>query len=140
MKRKQSSRNKLRSSSSEIGPDDGVDPRLFFRKKSESKSNRKALQLCGEVARTLSQVLAWELGDDLLSLLTVESVVPAPDSSRLLVTVSLPTAGGMAELDRVWQQLHLATGRLRVEIATAVQRRRVPELSFRVGIREEGSP
>ena len=61
--------------------------------------NRKALQLCGEVGRTLSQVLAWESGDDLLRDVVVDSVTPAPDSSRLLVIVYSPK--GIGELGLV---------------------------------------
>src|SRR5260370_16542700 len=87
MKFKKPSRKQLQVFGEEIDADDGADPRTFFSKSSRKKSNRKALQLCGEVARTLNQVLAWESGEALLRDLIVESVVPAPDSSHLLVTV-----------------------------------------------------
>ena len=52
--------------------------------------NRKALQLCAQVAQTLGVVLAGECGEDLLRELFVTSVVPAPDSSRLLVMIAGP--------------------------------------------------
>jgi len=140
MKRKQPSRKDLLSSCGEIGPDDGVDPRVFFRKASEKKVNRKALQLCGEVARTLGHALAWELGDDLLGQLQVEGVVPAPDSSRLLVTVSMEGAPDTDPPNKVLQRLRQATGRLRAEVATAIHRRRVPDLAFRLELRKEVDP
>ncbi|HZU39369.1 MAG TPA: ribosome-binding factor A [Gemmataceae bacterium] len=139
MKRKKISRRAIRSCADDIGPEDGLDPRLFFRKRSEKKIDRKVLQLCGEVSRTLSQVLAWELGDNVLSQVRIESVVPAPDSSRLLVAVSLPAAG-TSNPERVLQRLHQLTGRLRSEIAAAVARRRVPELAFQVTLRAEEGP
>ena len=88
MKSRKPSRRQILSSCHEIGPDDGVDPRTFFRDPARPKTNRKALQLCGQVARTLQAVLAGETGDDLLRELQVESVVPAPTSARLLVTLT----------------------------------------------------
>jgi ribosome-binding factor A len=137
MKRKQPSRKDFLSSCSEVGPEDGADPRIYFRKRSETKLNRKALQLCSEVARVLSYVLAWELGDELLSSLCVESVVPAPDSSRLLVTVSVAAPPDANLIEEVLARLRQITGRLRAEVATAIHRRRVPELTFCAVARKE---
>ena len=137
MKRQKPSRKDLLYACDEIRPDDGVDPRYFFRERSEKKPNRKALQLCGEVARTLGHALAWEVGDDLLRQLQVESVIPAPDSARLLVTVSLAAAPGTLLPEQIIERLQRATGKLRAEVAAAIYRRRVPELAFRVGLRKE---
>jgi ribosome-binding factor A len=137
MKRKKPSRKDLLSACDEIRSDDGVDPRYFFRERSEKKPNRKTLQLCGEVARTLGYALAWEVGDDLLRQLQVESVIPAPDSSRLLVTVSLCAALTTLLPEQLLERLQRVTGKLRAEIAAAIHRRRVPELTFRVGLRKE---
>src|SRR5436190_2227200 len=108
MKAKKPSRRQILSSCNQPGPEDGADPRTFFRKPSRRGLNRKALQLCGQVAQTLSAVLAWESGDDLLSDLTVESVEPAPDSTRVLVSVST----GGAEPEAVLAALHRVSGRL----------------------------
>src|SRR6516162_7232294 len=80
------SRRTLLSSCAELGAEDGRDPRLDRRDGSGKVGNRKALQLCSQVARTLMGVLA-ECGDDVLRDLVIESVTPAPNSSRLLVTV-----------------------------------------------------
>ena len=140
MKPKKPSRKQILSSCNEIGPDDGVDPRTFFRDPSRRRTNRKALQLCAQVARTLGEVLAWESGDDLLRDLTVESVQPAPDSSRLLVTVRLHAAPGTVPADRVLEHLNRAQGKLRAEVAAAIHRKRVPELTFRVATRGEVGP
>ena len=138
MKIKRPSQNDLLSSCDEIRPDDGVDPRTFFRKSGRQRTNRKALQLCGQIAQTLSAVLAWESGDELLQCLMIESVEPAPDSTRVLVTVSVP-AGGV-DAGAVLERLHRAAGRFRSEIAAAVHRKRVPELVFRVARRGEVTP
>lgn len=53
-------------------------PKLDFRTGSFKATNRKALQLCREVARTLGHALAWEMGDEVLSGLDVVAVDPAP--------------------------------------------------------------
>jgi ribosome-binding factor A len=139
MKFKKPSRKQLRAFSEEIAADDGADPRTFFGKSSRKKSNRKALQLCGEVARTLSQVLAWESGEAILRDLMVESVVPAPDSSHLLVTVYVPPGVEAAAAGKILERLRGASGRLRSEIATSIHRRRVPLLSFRMAGKGVGS-
>jgi ribosome-binding factor A len=129
MKRKHISRKELLSSCSETGPEDGSDPRLFFRNDSGRQASRKTLQLCAHTAQVVGQILAWETDDDLLSELVIVSVVPAPSSSRLLVTFSAASdADDAAILERLQRQV----ARLRTELGLSVQRRRVPELSFRV--------
>jgi hypothetical protein len=130
------------SACNDLDPDDGVDPRTESRSSWDAGRdrvpNRKALQLCGQVARTLAGVFG-ECGDPVLRDLLVESVVPAPNSSRLLVTVSLPSQVlGMTEeasadrVRRVNEHLERAHGLLRAEAATAIHRRRTPDLLFRV--------
>jgi ribosome-binding factor A len=94
--------------------------------------NRKALQLCGQVERTLASVLAGECGDDVLRDLVVESVVPAPNASRVLVTVYLAPHAPVLDAHQVYEHLERARGRLRREVAAAITRRRVPDLLFRV--------
>jgi ribosome-binding factor A len=122
------SRNDLLASCSQPGPDDGRDPRLDRREGSGKVPNRKALQLCAQVARTLASVFA-ECADDVLRDLVVESVVPAPNASRLLVSVApaiAVEAGGVAE------RLQQARGKLRGEVTAAINRRRMPDLVFHV--------
>jgi ribosome-binding factor A len=126
------SRKNLLVGCAETGPDDGLDPRYDRPEPTTKVTNRKALQLCGQVADTLALVLAGETGDDALRHLVVESVVPAPNTSRLLVTVSPSIAALDADLDAIRQQLDKVRSRLRGEIATAIHRRRVPDLTFRV--------
>jgi ribosome-binding factor A len=116
---------------SETGPEDGIDPRTLPRYARGKVANRKALQLCREVERTLGTLLAGGCGDSLLHDLLVQSVVPAPDSTRLLVTLSYsgPTA---VEAGEVLTRLHRAYGLLRSEVAAAIHRRKVPDLTFQV--------
>jgi ribosome-binding factor A len=126
------SRKELLSSCAAIGPEDGSDPRDFFAKPPGKVTNRKALQLCGQVERTLSLVL-WECSDDVLRELAVEAVQPAPTSVRLLVTLSAPD--GVDEQTAL-RRIEKASGLLRHEVAAAIHRRKAPELTFRVVRRE----
>src|SRR5688572_13035902 len=117
------------SLSSDLGPDDGLDPRRFFDRRTAHKGGRKALQLCRQIERALSLALD-DCQDDLLRDLLVESVVPAPTSRRLLVTVSAANLGNsQAELIG---RLNTATPWIRSEIAAAICRKRVPELTFAI--------
>jgi ribosome-binding factor A len=140
MKPRKPSLRQLRSSCAEVGPDDGLDPRTAFRKPSGKVANRKALQLCGQVARTLNYVLGGECADELLRSVLVESVQPAPDSSRLLVTVCPAASAATTDPAAVLDHLHRAAGRLRAEVACAIHRKRAPELTFRVVSLEPPSP
>lgn len=124
----------------EIQDDDGLDPRQFFKSRSRScgKRDRKAQQLCRQVQQTLNLVLSGEFADEVLQSLFVESVVPAPNASQLLVTVS--TADGSedaVESGLILQKLEDVAGRLRSEVATAITRRKTPRLMFQVASRCE---
>ncbi len=115
----------------EVHEDDGQDPRYFYRKETKpTKAGRKAMQLCAQVADTLT-LLFSESTDDVLQSLDVINLVPAPNAAQLLVTVA--PAAGAPPLDetQVHDALARAGGRLRSEIAAAINRKRVPRLSFR---------
>ena len=126
MFRKEISRKDLLSACDTPGAGDGSDPRLD-RRDGGAVPNRKALQLCAQAARALASAFA-ECGDDVLRDLIIESVVPAPNTSRLLVAVA--TSAVKASL--VAEHLERAHGKLRTEVAAAINRRRAPDLMFRV--------
>ncbi len=86
------------------------------------------MSLCRQVEQALRLSLA---GDDLDSL-TLVSVEPAPDASRLLVRV-VAEAG---TLSRAQEALRRNAPRLRTEVAAAIHRRRAPDLYFAI---EDGS-
>jgi ribosome-binding factor A len=116
-----------------IHEDDGVDPREFFKTGGQrEKENRKAKQLCRQVAETLGQVLSGEMGDEVLRGLRVASVVPAPDSSRLLVTLCVERSPEPFDRTVVERKLAACQGRLRGEVAAAITRRKAPALAFAV--------
>jgi ribosome-binding factor A len=125
-------RKDLIAGCAEPGPGDGLDPRLDSREGPPKVANRKALLLCGEAERTLSAVLTGECGDDVLRNLLVASVKPAPTSARLLVTVypAAPMKG--VDAGQILARLERARGMLRSEVAAALNRRRAPDLMFRV--------
>ena len=65
----------MRADCGEIHDDDAVDPREYFStKQSQRSDNKKARQLCRQVAETLDQVLASQFEDDALQRLRVSSV------------------------------------------------------------------
>jgi ribosome-binding factor A len=126
-------RDQLRAHCVEIQEDDAVDPcRFFDNSKSDRKESRKAKQLCQQVAETLDQVLSGELQDELLCCLRVVSVSPAPDSSRLLVTLYANCPAKDFDQSLLEQRLAERKGRLRCEISAAITRRKAPTLAFNV--------
>ena len=116
----------------EVHEDDGQDPRYFFRKDTQpTKAGRKAMQLCAQVADTLSLLFSGETSDEILQSLEIRDVSPAPNAAQLLVTVA-PAAGAPAlDEPQVHDALTSAAGWLRREIAVAITRKRVPRLAFR---------
>jgi ribosome-binding factor A len=139
-------RRQVRALCAEVHPDDGVDPREMMRTSrsrskrpgpSRPKTDRKTLQLCRQVAQTLGDVLAGRCDDAVLQGLDVVDVLPAPDASRLLVTVR-PL--GPEEPGRVLERLGRASGRLRSEVAAAITRRKTPVLAFRLAAPADVEP
>src|SRR5262245_66214983 len=94
---------------SQLGPEDGLDPRLAPRDFSSRGPGRKVLQLCGQVARTLNGAFA-DSGDEVLRDLAVVAVTPAPNSTRLLVTVGAAGSGPVGDAGLALRHLHRAAG------------------------------
>ncbi|MCI0682479.1 MAG: hypothetical protein L0Y71_10265 [Gemmataceae bacterium] len=61
----------------------------------------------------------------------MHSVVPAPDSSRLLATFTHHGPEKVATSD-VLAALHAAHAKLRATVAVAIHRKKTPELTFHV--------
>lgn len=81
----------------------------------QRQQERKTRQFCRQVQRALNLILA---GDPF-----VDEVLPAPDCGRLLVYVVLSDAAAFTELTA-------RTPALRAEVASAIHRKRAPELCF----------
>ncbi len=110
----------------DIREGDGVDPKLEVHPP-RNISNRKALQLCSQVSSALSMAFA-ESTNNVVRDLQIESVLPAPDSTQLLVTVN---CNGMMAND-VLENLNIVSGWLRSEVAKAICRKRVPQIKYNV--------
>ena len=97
----------------------------------QARGEQKALQLCRQAQRALGLALGGECGDDLLRAVYVDSVLPAPDATQLLVRLVIPTrAAGEVRAADVFERLQRARGVLRRAVAEAVTRKRAPELTF----------
>jgi len=126
----------------EIHDDDGVDPRIYFKSTTQrDKNNRKAKQLCSQVAHTLALVLQGEFGDELLHGLHVVAVEPAPDVSRLLVTICADIPECNEDTDdkglcaqEILNRLTAVSGHLRAEVTAGITRKRAPKLVFRLSV------
>jgi ribosome-binding factor A len=89
------------------------------------------------VAETLEEVLA-ECGDSVLQELRVLDVEPAPDASRLLVTVAVEGWSDHSfDAARVHDHLARAAGHLRSEVAGAITRKRTPVLVYRLAASDQ---
>jgi ribosome-binding factor A len=129
------SRKDIESLCTNVGPEDGIDPRLA-RTSTGRDFGRKQMQLCRQVQRTLSEALA-ACGDGLLLELEVAGVAPAPGAGRMLVTLRPSLAAPPRDLAEYEGRLAQALGFLRNEVAAAVHRRKAPELVTRVTGRPE---
>ena len=109
----------------ELGPEDGVDPRILARKSEKSRSSSiRDLRLCGQVARLLSLEVDGALPA------YVDRVEPAPDAGRLRVFVRLVDAS--VDPAAILATLTADRARLRAIVAAGIRRRRAPELVFDV--------
>jgi ribosome-binding factor A len=133
MAAKEPSRKEMLSLCGEVYPEDGVDPRETARLgRPRKKGDRKARQLCAQVAETLSLVLSGECGDELLQSLQVVAVDPAPDASQLMVTLRAGLPGETIDPNEVMVRLAAISGKLRCDVAAAITRKRAPKLLFQV--------
>ena len=94
---------------------------------SDRQAERKAQQFCRQVQRALNLALADRDIGDCTDDLFVEEVLPAPDCGHLLVHVVIPA--GLSVVDAM-AALGRETPGLRSEVASAISRKRAPELCF----------
>ncbi len=95
-------------------------------------SKRKLRQLCRQVERAVSTALADDCHDSVLLELLVHTVLPWPNASRLLVAVSPSDPDGKIDRDLVLLRLEAAKPTLRAVVATAIHRKRTPNLCFEI--------
>jgi ribosome-binding factor A len=124
------SRKDLLAGCEQVGPQDGLDPRYDHPHTGRRRPGRKTLQLCAQVAETLAGVLA-EQSDDVLRDLMIVSVGPA-GGGRLLVTLAAAPSALVRDRAVLLEHLARAHGLLRNEMASAIHRRKAPDLVFQV--------
>ena len=113
----------------EIHPEDGTDPREWFKKsRSSRKQDRKDLQLCRQIARVLSFVLP-DCDDLTVQNMDVVGVSPNPDGSCVRVHIVCHDPSSIALANEALQNQKT---RLQYEIARGINRKRVPNLVFDV--------
>lgn len=98
-----------------------------MRPKREKPRVFKDEQICRAAAETLALALAT-LDDEAWLDVELVSVAPAPNASRLAITLKLPDSADPTAFEA---KLERVGGYLRAELAAALERRRVPLLSFR---------
>jgi len=127
----------MKSLCAELRPEDGLSPvaikkaQLLQHLQEHPPSQARARQYCKAVHRSLEASLSGVCGDARLKDLTIQTVEPLHTGSNLLVVIAVPPTGqqSMLELERTLQK---AAGLLRSVIATEIQRKRTPHLTFRV--------
>jgi ribosome-binding factor A len=132
MSRRKASRPQRAPLCADLHEDDGIDPRVYFKREEHGQDNRKTQQLCKQVMRTLGLVLAGECSDTVLSDLEIQSVTPSPDSSRLLVRVQPTAPVANVPPGQILTRLQRAQPFLRREVTAALCRKRSPDLAFEV--------
>ncbi len=128
----------LKALCAELRPDDGLSP-LALKKQhlreqlqQHPPSQARARQYCKAVHRALEAGLSGTIGDERLKDLIIQSVEPLHSGgSNLLVVIAAPPTG-LTTMKALEQTLQKAAGILRSVIATEIQRKRTPHLTFRV--------
>jgi ribosome-binding factor A len=127
-----SQRERLLEMCGQLHEDDCVDPNQYFKPNRKlDVANKKAKQLCRQALETLEMVLS-DCDEELMQSLVVAGVDPAPDSSRLLVTVGVDLEPDEFDQSLILSILQNQTPRLRAELARSISRKRVPNLSYRI--------
>lgn len=127
----------LRALCAELTEEDGVRPDRGRGTGDRTGPSRKDMQLCKQVMLTLRAALSGEASSALLRELEIEAVEPAPDATRVRVVVRASEVVDRVGVERVLAELGAARGFLRVQIAGAISRKRVPQLMFVVGPKRE---
>ncbi|MGN6544848.1 MAG: hypothetical protein ACTHK7_07350 [Aureliella sp.] len=97
----------------------------------DGSHDRKAAQLCAQVRRALDFGLSEVLSESSTDAYVLD-VMPAPNTSHLLVLVQPAAAVDADGLRELEETLARHAGQLRTTVAESIHRRKTPTLSFRV--------
>lgn len=118
----------------ELRPDDGLHPRDLVEKEHSPNDRRKDRQLCKQVFQALSMEVACLQYRPWARDMYVQAVEPAPDASRLQVSVSFFTPREPDSAVEALGRLRAMTSSLRLEVGSAICRKKVPELIFDITV------
>ena len=90
----------------------------------------KDQQLCQQVSHALAYCINEGDPAPIMECLRVDAVTPAPDASRLMVTVSFDSDDSDVLYDDVVLALESNNSRLRFEVSQAINRKKTPQLAF----------
>ncbi len=122
--------NEAKQLCDEIGPEDGVDPRIIARAMDRKSKNHKSKQLGKEARHTLSMVFTGELSDPVFQDLEVVDVAATDDGQFLIVSLACIDTSVEIDETQILKKCRALQGYLRSAIAWSVKRKRVPALKF----------
>lgn len=93
-------------------------------------TDHKVLQVCRQVYDVLTLALA-EIDDPVIDDLILARVTPAPNASRVVV-ILVPARADIDSTEALSRLAEFADD-LREDVASEINRRRAPELVFRIG-------
>ena len=116
----------------EIGPEDGIAPRLLAKQQKVSKREHKQLQLCKRVNRTMDLLFLDESLDPALRDLVVDRVELSSNGRQFVITVLVDPNITSDMKNRIIDALANARGYIRTIVAQTIDRKRIPVISFRI--------
>ena len=99
--------------------------------RNHGSTDRKAAQLCAQVRRALDYGISEALSDSPIDAYILD-VVPAPNTSHMIVLVQPATEADADAVRDLEDELQRHAGLLRTTVAESINRRKTPTLSFRV--------
>lgn len=115
----------------EVYPDDGVDPRTFFSKKTR-KENHATDRLIRTVENLATTILMFELEDPVFEGLEVMGVAMIRNGTAVEVVVCPHHERNPHELFAMKERLPCVAKLIRAEVAKSLQRRRAVDIVLRL--------
>jgi len=96
-----------------------------------ASNDRKSAQLCAQVRRALDYGISEALSDSPIDAYVLD-VLPAPNTSHLMVLVQPVVESDAEGIRDLQDELQRHAGLLRTAVAESINRRKTPTLSFQV--------
>ncbi len=133
--------NTRRANEGGFEPFDRAPARPSPRRSAPHADPRKVQQLCAQVREVIGLSLAERWDDPLIERVSVVSVTPAPDATRLLVLVTVDPGDEPVDVQELLDALRALRPDLRREISAEINRKKTPELAFELApVADEVAP